>query len=87
MVSRYVSNDRHCLPELGEGGGAILRWKMHSKIEHKGMGTCPSIEISQDADVPDQKVKWFLKVRKAYKLLWEAYFSLSFFPSFIHALI
>ena len=34
------------------------------KIEHEGMGTCARIEISQDADNADQKVKWFLKVHK-----------------------
>ena len=39
-----------------------------NKIEHEGIGTCASIEISQDADNADQKVKWFLKVPKKYKL-------------------
>ena len=34
--------------------------------------TCGIIELSQDADNADQKVKWFLKVHKTYKLLWEA---------------
>ena len=43
---------------------------------------CARIEINQDADNADQKVKWFLKVHATYKLLWEAYFPLSFFPSF-----
>ena len=45
-----------------------------NKIEHEGMGTCARIDISQDADNTDQKVKWFLKIHKTYKLLWEAYF-------------
>ena len=36
----------------------------------------------QDADNTDQKVKWFLKAHKTYKHLLEAYFQLSFFPSF-----
>ena len=45
-----------------------------NKIEHEGMGTCARIDISQDADNTDQKVKWFLKVHKTYKFLWEAYF-------------
>ena len=39
----------------------------------KGMGTCAKIEISQDADEAEQKVKWFLKVHKTYKRLWKAY--------------
>ena len=53
-----------------------------AKIGHKAMGTCAIIEISQYADNEDQKVKSFLKVHKTYKLLWEARFQLSFFPSF-----
>ena len=36
---------------------------------NEGIGTCARIEISQDADSTDQKVKWFLKVHKSYKLL------------------
>ena len=52
------------------------------KIEHEGMGTCARIEISQDAHTADQKIQWFLKLHRTYKLLWEAYFQLSFFPSF-----
>ena len=35
-----------------------------NKIEHEGMGTCARIEISQNADNADQKVKWFLEVHK-----------------------
>ena len=53
-----------------------------AKIEHKAMGTCAIFEINQDADYENQKVKWFLKVHKTYNLLWEAYFQLSFLPSF-----
>ena len=34
---------------------------------------------SQDADNADKKVKWFLKIDKTEKLLWETF---SFFPSF-----
>ena len=64
MVTRYMSNDGHCLSELGK----IYYEKFIDKIEHEGT------EISQDADNADQKVKWFLKVDKTYKLLWEAYF-------------
>ena len=44
-----------------------------NKIEYEGIGTYARIEISQDANNLDQKVKWFLKVLKTYKLLWEAY--------------
>ena len=62
--------------------GAIYFGKRTAKIEHEGMGTCARIEINQDADNADEKVKWFLKVHKTYKLLWEAYFYFSFFPSF-----
>ena len=53
------------------------------KIEHEGMAACARIKISQDADTADQKVKWFLKVHKTYKLLWEAYFHSSFSQVFI----
>ena len=52
-----------------------------NKIEYEGIGTCARIEISQDADNADQKVKWFLKVLRRYKLLWEACI-FNFFPSF-----
>ena len=38
------------------------------------MGTHAGTEISQDADNANQKVKWFMKVHKTFKLLWEAYF-------------
>ena len=38
------------------------------------MGTYARIELSQDADNGDHKVKWFLKVDETYKLLWEAHF-------------
>ena len=68
-----MSDDRRCLPELGGGGGGQF-------YHGKGMKcTCVRIEIGQDAD---QKVKWFLKFHKTYKLLGKAYFQLSFFPSF-----
>ena len=53
-----------------------------NKIEHKGIGTYARTEISQEADNADQKVNWFLKVHKTYRLLCEAYFQCSFFPSF-----
>ena len=48
-----------------------------NKIEHEGIGTCARIEMSQDADSADQKVKLFLKVLKTYKLCVN-----NFFPSF-----
>ena len=54
-----------------------------NKIDYEGIGTCPRIEISQDADNADQNVKWFLKVHETYKLLWEAYFQFSFSQVFI----
>ena len=52
-----------------------------NKIEHLGMGTCARIKVSQDSDKAEQKVKWFLKVHKTYKRLWQAYFN--FFPKFL----
>ena len=48
--------------------------KLIDENEHELISTCAGIEISQDADNVDQKVKWFPKVHKTYKLLWEAYF-------------
>ena len=72
-----------CLPELGGGGGGqFYLGKRIDKIEHKEIDTCARIEIIHDADNADEKVKWLLKVHKSYKLLWEAYFQLSVFPSF-----
>ena len=56
-----------------------------NKIEYEGIGTCARVEISQDADNADQKVKWFLKFYKTYKLLWEGYFHFSFLPSLYSA--
>ena len=35
MVSRYMSNDGHCLPE---GGGQFYLGKRINKIEHEGIG-------------------------------------------------
>ena len=61
------------------GGGGGGEGKTHIQIEHEGLGTCARIAISQDANNADQKIKWFLKVYKACKLLWKAYFQLSFF--------
>ena len=55
MVSRYVSNDGHCIPERGRG--QFYLGKRVDKIEHEGMFTCAIIEMSQDADNADQKVK------------------------------
>ena len=40
-------------------------------------------ETSQDANNADQKVKWFLKVHKTYRLLWEACFNFLFSQVFI----
>ena len=53
-----------------------------NEIEDEGIGTCARIGISQDADNPEQKLKWFLKLHKTYKLLLEACFQFSFSPSF-----
>ena len=62
--------------------GAILPEKAYrDKFEHEEIDTCARIEISQDVDNADQKVKWFLKVDKTCKLLWEACFQ--FFPKFL----
>ena len=38
--------------------------KCIGKIEHEEIGSCAGIEISQDADHADQKIKWFPKVHK-----------------------
>ena len=80
-----MSNDGHCLAELGGGGGGEggFLGKSMNKIEYEGIGTCVRIQISQDADNADQTVKWFLKVHKTYKLLWENLFS-TFPQVFIH---
>ena len=40
-----------------------------NKIEYEEIGTCEKIEISQDADNADQKIKWFLEIHRTYKLL------------------
>ena len=58
-----------------------------NKIEHEGTGTCARTERIQDADNAEQKLKWFLKVHKTYKLLWEAYFQFSFSQVFIQVRI
>ena len=63
-------------------GGEFYLGKRMNKFEHEGMGTCARIEISEDADNANQKVKWFLKVHKTYKLLWTAFFNYLFSPSF-----
>ena len=63
-------------------GGQVSIGKRTDKVEHKGIGTCARIEMSKDADTAEQKVKWFLKVHKIYKLLWEAYFQFSFLFTF-----
>ena len=44
------------------------------KIEYEEIGTCAGIEISQDADDAEQKVKYFPKVHKTHKLLWDTYY-------------
>ena len=56
--------------------GIFYLGKRTDKIEHKRMSTCARIEVSQDADNADQKLKWFLKVHETYIALWEAYFLL-----------
>ena len=68
-----------------QNSGAILPAETYKKIEHEEIAIFERIEISRDADNADnadQKVKWFLKVHKTYKLLWEAYFKVFIFPSF-----
>ena len=42
------------------------------KIEYEEIATCSRIEINEDAENADQKVKWFLKVHKTFKLLRDA---------------
>ena len=56
IVSRYMSNERPLSSELGQ----FYLGKRTDKIEHEGMGTFAKIEVSQDADNPDQRVKLFL---------------------------
>ena len=53
-----------------------------NKIEDEEIGTCARVEISQDANNTDQKVKWSLKVHKTYKLCGKHFFQFSFFSSF-----
>ena len=55
-----------CEEETKTGANFTLE---HLKTEHEEKGTCAGIEISQDADNADQKVKWFPKVHKTYKFL------------------
>ena len=43
------------------------------KIEDEELGTCAGIEICQDADNVDQKVKYFSKFHKTPNLLCETY--------------
>ena len=54
-------------------GGQFYLGKRIDKNKHEGMGTRCKNKINQDADNPDRKVEWFLKVHKRYELLWEAY--------------
>ena len=63
-------------------GAQFYLGKRTGKIEHEEIGKCAGIEISQDANNADQKVKSFPKVHKTYKLLREAYFSDYLSPSF-----
>ena len=64
-----------------ENTGTFYLGKRTDKIEHDGIGTYTRIEISQNVDNANQKVKWFPKGHKAHKLLWKACFQI-FFPSF-----
>ena len=54
----------------GGGGGQFNLGKRMNKIKY-------------DVDNADQNVKWFLKVHRAFKLLWEACFKFSFSQVFI----
>ena len=54
MVSRYMSNYGHCLPELGRN---FTLENVKTEIEHEEIGNRARIEISQEADNADQKVK------------------------------
>ena len=65
-------------------GAQFYPGKLIDKIEHEETATCARIEINQDADNTDQKVKWFLKVHKTSKLLWEACFNNLLSQVFIH---
>ena len=53
-------------------GAQFYLRKYIDKIKHEKIGTYAGTEINQDADNADQKIKWFPKVHKTYKLLWEA---------------
>ena len=53
-----------------------------NKIKHEGIGTCTRIEISQDADNADQKVKCFLKGHKHTDFCRKHIFNF-LFPKFI----
>ena len=54
---------------VSRAGAQFYLGKRTEKIKHDKIGTCAGIEISQDADNADQKVKWFLKAHKACKRL------------------
>ena len=49
-------------------GAQLYTGKFIDKIEHDEKHICGRIEINQDAVNADEKVKWFQKVHKAYKL-------------------
>ena len=55
-----------CLPELGGGQFYLENEKRMNKIKHEGIGICPRIEISEDADNADRKVKWNTHVVSTY---------------------
>ena len=75
-----MSNDGHCPPELA---GNFYLGKHVDKIEHERMCICARIEISQNADNTDRKVKWFLKVSKTYKIFVGRIFLIIIFLKFL----
>ena len=58
----FVDCEEEDLPS--RAGAQFYIGKRTEKIEHEEIGTCAAIEISQDADNIDQKVKWFTKINK-----------------------
>ena len=75
--------------KTGRGRSVFQNWgqfylgKRTNKIEHEGIGACARIEISQDADNADQKVKCFLKVHKHTNFCGKHIFNFLFSQVFI----
>ena len=67
--AKWSSDTCQMTDSVIQNWGKFYLEKRTDKIEDEEIGTCARIEICQDADNADQKVKWFLKVHQTYKLL------------------